>query len=395
MNEPLAEVEVFLTDGAQRSSGQERQVGLGVVSFGNWQVSPLPSGAYATQAYLIRVDFDFRLAPEVPGPVWAEVTFEFPGGRARVLDAVPRSILTEQDERSYSLDDRLNFTQGTASGGRLILLEGLAPTIRVFGLGGTSLTWRHTATTPAGVPVGSHTGWLVAEAPPGDRELSVRFSASYRLTPEDAMGMAAGSRPVELTVALPAPDAPSHADADADAARRVFLIHGRDDVFVGRMRELLSLLGLRVMEWEALVAGAGLGPSPALGDVIHDGLSRARAIVALLTPDDVVSLHRDLVMEREDPHELAPACQPRPNVLMELGAALFAFRDRTIVVQAGRVRPMADIGGVNYIAFDDSEGARAKLVERLRVAGCDVDDSGQEWRRADRFAGLGVFDRKP
>jgi predicted nucleotide-binding protein len=149
------------------------------------------------------------------------------------------------------------------------------------------------------------------------------------------------------------------------------------------------------MEWEPLVVDAGLGPSPALGDVIHNGLSRARAIVALLTPDDVVSLHPDLHLPREDPHELAPTCQPRPNVLMELGAALYAFRDRTIIVKAGAVRPMADIGGVNYIAFDGGEDARAKLVSRLRVAGCDVDDSGLEWRQASRFAGLGTFERRP
>lgn len=205
----------------------------------------------------------------------------------------------------------------------------------------------------------------------------------------------ARSRPVERPLTLPIRDDGEHTSAERDAARRVFLIHGRDDAFTGRMRELLSLLGLRVMEWEPLVDSAGIGPSPVLGDVIHNGLGRARAIVALLTPDDVVSLHPDLHLACEDTHEVAPTCQPRPNVLMELGAALFAFRDRTIVVKAGAIRPMADIGGVNYIAFDGGEAARAKLVSRLRVAGCEVDDSGQEWRRASRFAGLGTFERRP
>lgn len=395
MDEPLAEVDVFLTNGGKRSTGQGNEVSLGVVRFGNWRVSALPSGKFATQAYLMRVDFDFELAPEVPGPVWAEVTFEFPGRRARVLDAVPRSIVTEQVERTYVLDEGLHFTQGAAQDGPVILLEGLTPTIRVFGIGRAVLSWRHTATTSTGVPFGSHTGWFVIEVQPGDHELAVRFSASYRLEPEDAMGMVADSRSVERTVALPVLDDDPHTDTNMDAARRVFLIHGRDDAFTGRMRELLSLLGLRIMEWEPLVASAGLGPSPALRDVIHDGLSRAAAIIALLTPDDVVSLHPDLHLEREDAHELAPACQPRPNVLMELGAALFAFRDRTIVVKSGSVRPMADIGDVNYVAFDGSENARAKLVNRLKVAGCDVDDSGMEWRRASRFDGLDTFERRP
>jgi predicted nucleotide-binding protein len=175
----------------------------------------------------------------------------------------------------------------------------------------------------------------------------------------------------------------------------VFVIHGRDDEFVGKMYEFLSLVGLRPMEWEPLVGMAGHGPAPVLHDVIRNGMREAQAIIALLTPDDVVQLHPDLRGAREDPHELAPACQPRPNVLMELGIALYAYRQRTVVVKAGSFRPIADLGGINYVAFDGGEASRAKLVERLRLAGCSVDDRGTEWRRQSRFAGLDVFSRGP
>jgi len=175
----------------------------------------------------------------------------------------------------------------------------------------------------------------------------------------------------------------------------VFVIHGRDDPFVGKMFEFLSLLGLRPMEWEPLVATAGHGPSPVLHDVIRNGMREAQAIVALLTPDDVVHLHPALRRDPEDPHELMPACQPRPNVLMELGIALYAYRQRTIVVKAGSTRPIADLGGINYVTFDGSETGQAKLVERLKVAGCRVDDRGTEWRRQSRFDGLDVFGRGP
>lgn len=183
--------------------------------------------------------------------------------------------------------------------------------------------------------------------------------------------------------------------ATTGRSRRVFVISGRDDQLTGRMSELLSLLGLTPMEWEPLVYRTGLGPSPVLHDVIRNGLREAQAIVALLTPDDIVALHPDLRTAREDPHELEPRCQPRPNVLMEVGAALFAFRERTILVKVGSLRPIADLGGLNHIDFDGSERARAKLVSRLRAAGCRVDDSGAEWRRPSRFAGLDAYSRKP
>ena len=79
---------------------------------------------------------------------------------------------------------------------------------------------------------------------------------------------------------------------------------------------------------------------------------------------------------------------------MELGAALFAFRERTILVRVGTLRPIADLDGINYVDFDGSERARAKLVARLRVAGCAIDDSGTEWRRHSRFERLGAYRRE-
>ncbi|MGA4992211.1 TIR domain-containing protein [Nonomuraea bangladeshensis] len=399
---PLAEVRMFLSDGTTRSSGHGDEIGIGAVRFGTWQVHALSSPRYATDAYLVRVTFDLELAPEVPGPRWAEVGFEFCGSGAYVLDAAPRSVLREQDSQILTLTSHLQFvvrnSPASAESPQLeIPIGGLTPTIVAFGIGRRALRWRHIATTGAGVPVGSHTAWLVLEVPSGEREVTVRFTAACRLAPEDEMGLTPGAEPVQRTVPLPVAEMPARRarDAGSDHMRRVFLIHGRDDEFAGHMRELLSLLGLRVMEWEPLVADAGHGPSPVLSDVIHNGFTRAQAIVALLTPDDVVALHPDLHLPREDWHELSPRCQPRPNVLMELGAALFAFRQHTIVLKVGDIRPMADLGGLNYVDFDGSATALRKLVQRLRTAGCEVDDSGSEWGRASRFEGLTTYARRP
>ncbi|SDT15793.1 TIR domain-containing protein [Actinoplanes derwentensis] len=392
-DEPLAEVEVLLVEDDQRGDPAS-EVSLGTVRFGSWRIQSLPAPEYATDAYLVQVVFDIELAPEVPGPVWAEIGLEF-GEGVNVLDVIPRAITREHDDRTYVLGPDLRFTGPGSPDGRSFLLEGLTPTIAAFGLGSRRMRWRHTATTAAGVPVGSHTGWLVVETPPDVREMAVRFSADYRLEPKDTMGLRAGSRPVDRTVALPAPAPGPRAEPDADRSRRVFLIHGRDDVFAGRMRDLLSNLGLRVLEWDPLVRTAGRGASPHVLEVIHHGLNSAQAVVALLTPDDVVSLHPDLWAPREDAHETVPMMQPRPNVLMELGAALLAFRERTVMVKVGEIRPLGDIAGVNYIDFHETDAARGKLVSRLKAAGCTVDDTGTEWRRPARFEGLAVFDRRP
>ena len=86
--------------------------------------------------------------------------------------------------------------------------------------------------------------------------------------------------------------------------------------------------------------------------------------------------------------------QPRPNVLIELGMALSAYRNRTIIVELGRLRRIADLDGLNVIRFDGSGTAIGKLVERLKLAGCAVDDTGSDWRETHRFHGLDSYTRQ-
>jgi len=87
--------------------------------------------------------------------------------------------------------------------------------------------------------------------------------------------------------------------------------------------------------------------------------------------------------------------QPRPNVLVELGMALISCPDRTIVVEVGQLRPVADLGGLNTIHLNGEETALGKLVQRLRLAGCQVDDAGADWRGIRRFEDITAYDRRP
>jgi predicted nucleotide-binding protein len=190
----------------------------------------------------------------------------------------------------------------------------------------------------------------------------------------------------------------SPAPAD-EPGRRVFVVGGRDQQVRRLVFDLLRALGLRPQEWEALVAAAG-STAPSLLDVVDRGVSpdAVQAVVVLLTPDDVVSLHPELHGPREHDYEVTPRMQARPDVLIEAGMALARFRERTILVEFGvDLRPISDLGGINVIRFagTDLHEPVAKLAGRLRLAGCPVDESGIDWRDPDRFAGLGAYTRRP
>ena len=176
--------------------------------------------------------------------------------------------------------------------------------------------------------------------------------------------------------------------------RDVFVIHGRDERVREKVYELLRALDLHPLEWESIVAKTQLA-SPTLLEVIENAINQAQAILVLLTPDDVVHLHPALHELRERTSETAPHLQARPNVLIELGMALASRRDRTIIVEFGEMRAVADLSGINVIQFDGTVTAVGKLVERLKGTGCPVNDRGTDWRSPRRFADIAAYDRKP
>jgi predicted nucleotide-binding protein len=177
-------------------------------------------------------------------------------------------------------------------------------------------------------------------------------------------------------------------------ARKVFVIHGRDEPARKAVFDLLRALDLEPQEWEPLVAATN-STSPSLNEVVVNGLSagRAQAVVAILTPDDVVTLHPALRAAADPADETSTVMQPRPNVLIELGLAMSAYRNRTILVQFGQLRRIADLDGLNVIRFDGSATAIGKLAARLKLAGCAVDESGSDWRDPQRFHGLDSYNR--
>jgi hypothetical protein len=149
-----------------------------------------------------------------------------------------------------------------------------------------------------------------------------------------------------------------------------------------------------------MLVRANGNPLPTLTDVVTSGLApgAAQAVVAILTPDDIVELHHDLHQANEHWFEKNKQMQPRPDVLIEIGLALAAYREHMIIVEFGPpLRRISNLDGLNVIRFDNDEPEipMGKLVERLRLAGCPVDDRGTNWRRTARFRDLASYKRRP
>jgi predicted nucleotide-binding protein len=166
--------------------------------------------------------------------------------------------------------------------------------------------------------------------------------------------------------------------------RKVFVVHGRDHAFALAMSDFIRSLDLVPMEWSEAAALTGKG-APYLNEVLRAALSVAQSIVILLTPDNEARLRPALLAKGESDDEKEFRFHPRQNVVYEAGLAFGMAPDRTIIVKAGPVLIASDMQGLNYVAFDGDPGSRNRLAERLRVCGCKVQRSGEDWLRNGVF----------
>lgn len=165
----------------------------------------------------------------------------------------------------------------------------------------------------------------------------------------------------------------------------VMVVHGRDLTARRDMFDFIRALGIRPIEWsEAL--NLTRKPSPYVGEVLDAAFKKARAVVVLLTPDDMVELRSGL-RKRDDPaYERRLTGKARPNVLFEAGMAFATHPAQTVLVELGDVRKFSDIGGRHVVKMDGSPQKRDELATKLENAGCDVNRSGTDWYSAGTFA---------
>jgi hypothetical protein len=62
---------------------------------------------------------------------------------------------------------------------------------------------------------------------------------------------------------------------------------------------------------------------------------------------------------------------------------------------AGKHRPAADLGGLNYIRLTDGDQCLEKIRRRLQTAGCQVSNESADWRARGWFSTLAAYGRRP
>lgn len=157
--------------------------------------------------------------------------------------------------------------------------------------------------------------------------------------------------------------------------KRVFVVHGRNLRARDEMFAFLRAVGLEPLEWNEGVIQSGKA-TPYVGEILDEMFRAAQAVVVLLTGDDLAKLDdRLLISTTENPEPLAP--QARANVIFEAGRAFASHADRTILVEMGELRPFSDVLGRHTVRLNNTAEMRQALVDRLKVAGCEVKTEGK------------------
>jgi predicted nucleotide-binding protein len=165
---------------------------------------------------------------------------------------------------------------------------------------------------------------------------------------------------------------------------QVFVVHGRDRVAKDAIFAFLRSVGVKPIEWNSAIK-MSKKPSPYVGEILDAAFAKARAVVVLLTPDDLAQLREDLLSPNDPAYERRLTGQARPNVLFEAGMAFSSHPDRTVLVQVGNLRPFSDTAGRHVVHMSPDPAKRQELATKLENAGCDVDTSGTDWLTAGDF----------
>ena len=176
-----------------------------------------------------------------------------------------------------------------------------------------------------------------------------------------------------------------HAIQPTADPRRVFLVHGRNGLARDAMFAFLRSIDLDPIEWGEAVSFTGEG-SPFIGRVLEKAFGEAKAVIVLLTGDDLVRLGPRFQQPHDPYYETVLTPQPRPNVLFEAGMAFGRHPERTILVGLGQARPFSDVAGRNEVRISNRSEDRQALAARLKTAGCAVKtENRSNWLSAGDF----------
>jgi hypothetical protein len=167
--------------------------------------------------------------------------------------------------------------------------------------------------------------------------------------------------------------------------RKVFIIHGRDSAAPEQMAIFLRSLGLIPLSFGEV--RKEMGGAVHVMDVVARGMREAQAVLALFTPDELVSLRQDL-REPQAAADENDRWQARPNVLFEAGVAYGIDRERVAFVLFGDATLFSDIAAVHcFSPTNDSrpKSNRAGLRDLLGNGLKCVINTSNEWMIAGDF----------
>jgi predicted nucleotide-binding protein len=190
-------------------------------------------------------------------------------------------------------------------------------------------------------------------------------------SPRRVVGVAATQKNYEPSDQGAAP-MPSSKDAATKDPRSVFIIYGRNHTIVAELRKLLFSVGLRPLEFDRI--SADLGNKSSIFEIVREGVSRAQAVIALFTPDELAVLQTSLRGPTEKAEEIA-RFQPRPNVLYEAGLAFALNPNGTVLVSVGNVAFPSDLAGIHYVKLSNNAASRKLLLDKLEATGATIESS--------------------
>lgn len=156
----------------------------------------------------------------------------------------------------------------------------------------------------------------------------------------------------------PAPVAPGATTVN----KKVFVVHGHDDVAREQLELVVHKLGLDPFVL-ANTGGGGLTIIEALEAEIGPKPSQARFGIVLMTPDDMGYSKQD--------GDSAVQPRARQNVVLEMGMLISALgRGNVAILKKGHLEAPSDAQGILYLGFNDHvKETVPRLADRLRAAG--------------------------
>jgi len=104
-------------------------------------------------------------------------------------------------------------------------------------------------------------------------------------------------------------------------------------------------------------------------EIIQAGLRKARAVVVIMSGDDLAHLRDDLNHKQET---------------LELGWPWRSYPGRILLISTGTLRRVTDFEGLNDLEYSDSDAFRDALEARLKDAGCAVSSRQEQIAGAKR-----------